>query len=145
MAKLSSFTRDSAKISDGDRVEVGFGEDKFHITTRGFTPAYRDRLFDLKREAARRLNRDLKPGAIGYLPDTLPPSEDDKCQGQAVAEECVLGVEGLDGDDGQPLGVETFRSLLSSGVHPALISLAIAAAGRVGSQREAEARADLGN
>ncbi|GBR34890.1 hypothetical protein [Gluconobacter kondonii] len=145
MAKLSAFSRDLSKVSSGEEIEVGPEGNTFFITTRGFTPAYRDTLYALRLEAARELNRSQRAGAGFYAPDALPPTTDDVCQGKAIARECVQGVRGLEGTDDQPVSVDDFRGMLESGNYPALTTLAIMAAGRVGSDRAEQAKAAAGN
>lgn len=145
MAKLSAFSRNKARVTEGEKIEVGPEGDTFFIVTRGFLPSYRDTLYDLRLEAARRLNRSLKPGAVAYGPESLPPSEEDKCQGKAIARECVLGVEGLEREDGGDYTVDEFRALLESGDYPVLTSLAISAAGRVGDDRAIQNADAVGN
>ena len=145
MAKLSAFSRDRNRVSQGEEIEVGPEGNTFFITTRGFTPAYRDTLYALRLAEARELNRSVRAGAGFYAPDTLPPSNDDLCQGKALAQECVLGVKGLEGDDGQDLTVDAFRDMLSGGQYPALVTLSLMAAGRVGAEREEQAKASEGN
>lgn len=145
MPKLSDFIPDTSAVTGGEAITVGPVGKSFEITTRGFTPAYRDRLSALRREAARTLNRTLQPGAAPYRPDTLPPTVEDKCLGQALAEECIQGVAGLDGDDGQPVTIDQFRALLTSGDAPFLTALAVGAASRVGENRAEEAKAAEGN
>lgn len=109
MAKLSDFSRNQDRMREGETVEVGPIGSTFEITTRGFTPRYRDALHDLKIAAARRLNRGQKPGGLSYNAENLPPSEDDRAQGQAIADHCVLGVNGLQHDDGQDVTLDEFR------------------------------------
>ncbi|MFT8483337.1 MAG: hypothetical protein ABF689_10075 [Gluconobacter cerinus] len=145
MAKLSAFSRDRNKVSQGEKIEVGPEGNTFFITTRGFTPAYRDTLYALRSAEARELNRAVRAGANFYTPDSLPPTNDDLCQGKALAQECVLDVDGLEGDDGHNLTADEFRDLLSSGESPVLISLSMMAAGRVGSDRVEQAKAAEGN
>ncbi|MFT8402361.1 MAG: hypothetical protein ABF932_00600 [Gluconobacter potus] len=145
MAKLSTFSRDLARVSEGEEIEVGPEGNTFFITTRGFTPAYRDTLYALRLEAARDLNRSQRAGAGFYAPDALPPTADDVCQGKAIARQCVLGVRGLEGADDQPVNIDDFRAMLESGNYPALTTLAIMAAGRVGSDRAEQAKAAAGN
>jgi hypothetical protein len=111
MADLQAFTMDRDAIRAGEWVPVGTGDDQFEIKTRGFTQAYRDGLNRIRREAARDLNRKLKPGESFYQPDALPPSLDDKCQGQALADHCVLDVRGLN-NGGTPVTVDQFRELI---------------------------------
>lgn len=144
MAKLSNFLRNTKAITDGETVTVGPAGMTFQVTTRGFTLAYRDRLAALRREAARTLNRAQQPGATAYLPDGLPPSTEDKCQGQALADECIIDIAGLD-DDGTPVTVEQFRDLIASGEVPFLTSLAFGAAARVSDSRIGEKAAAEGN
>ncbi|RUT26485.1 hypothetical protein C0V97_06000 [Asaia sp. W19] len=145
MAKISAFSRDAARIREGETIEVGPSGNTFQITTRGFTPRYRDALFNRKHAAAARLNRALQPGAIRYTPETLPPTEDDRAQGEAIAEHCVIDVNGLQNDDGSEIGVDQFRALLASGEHPMLIALAISAAARVGEEQAEAHREAVGN
>ena len=145
MAKLSAFSRDRNRVSQGEEIEVGPEGNTFYITTRGFTPAYRDTLYALRMAETRELNRNQRAGAGFYTPDTLPPTNDDLCQGKALAQECVLGVRGLEGDDGNDLDADAFRSMLSSGNYPALTSLSLMAAGRVGMDRDELIKAAAGN
>jgi len=145
MAKLSRFTLNRDTVAQGDRIEVGPPGNSFFLTTRGFTPAYRDALHDLARESARRLNADLAPRQIPVTPADLPPSEDDRNQGIALAQHCVLGVEGLEHDDGSPVTVQTLRDMLVSGEHQALMVMCLRAAGQVGDQRARKAKDDAGN
>jgi hypothetical protein len=151
MAKLGSFTMDREAIRSGEWIAVGTGEDQFEIKTRGFTQAYRDGLNRIRREAARELNRRLKPGESFYQPDALPPSIDDQCQGQALADHCLLDVRGLyNGKDAEnnpvPLGVEQFKELIRDPEgRQGLLILAIGAASRVGADRLAERETAEGN
>lgn len=145
MAKLSDFSRNADRMREGETIEVGPIGHTFHITTRGFTPRYRDALYDAKMTAARRLNRSQKPGASSYGPDSLPPTEDDRAQGQAIADHCVIGVSGLQHDDGREVTVDEFRAMLASGEQPMLIALAISAAARVGDDRAREHEESVGN
>lgn len=145
MAKLSAFSRDAARVKEGETIEVGPPGNTFLITTRGFTPRYRDGLYTLKANAARRLNRKAQPGATAFTPETLPPTEDDRLQGQAIAEHCVIDIDGLLHDDGTEITADEFRALLTSGEHPMLIALAISAASRVGEQRAEEQKDAVGN
>ncbi|CDG39728.1 MULTISPECIES: hypothetical protein [Asaia] len=145
MAKLSAFSRDAGRVQEGETIEVGPPGNTFLITTRGFTPRYRDALYILKNTVASRLNRALQPGATRYTAESLPPTEDDRAQGQAIAEHCVLDVDGLQNDDGSEIGIDAFRQLLASGEHPMLIALAISAAAKVGEQRTEDHRDAVGN
>lgn len=146
MARLSSFTRNQSRVSEGERIVVGPAGEQFGITTRGFTPKYNDTFYALKMDAARRLNRTIVPGAPLYTPDTLPPSEQDKAQGIAISRECVLGVDGLQkDDDGPDITVDEFKAMLESGDNPVLVFLAISAAGRVGDERKQQNEAAMGN
>lgn len=145
MAKLSAFSLDATRVQEGETIEVGPIGNTFHITTRGFTPGYRDGLYNLKQNTASRLNRTLQPGATRYTPETLPPSEDDRLQGQAIATHCVIDVTGLQNDDGSVITVDDFRHLLASGEHPMLIALAISAAARVGEGQEQAHQDAVGN
>ncbi|MBS1026066.1 hypothetical protein [Gluconobacter cerinus] len=145
MAKLSAFSRDRNRVSQGEEIEVGPEGNTFFITTRGFTDAYRDTLYALKKAATLELNRTMRAGAGFYTPESLPPRTEDICQGKALAQECVLGIKGLEGDDGQDLTVDEFRNMLSSGDYTALVTLSLMAAGRVGSDREELTKASEGN
>ncbi|WP_317215807.1 hypothetical protein [Gluconobacter sp. GP1] len=145
MAKLSAFSRDRNRVSQGEEIEVGPENNTFFITTRGFTTSYRDTLYALRLEAARDLNRSQRVGAGFYTPESLPPTTDDLCQGKALARECVLGVRGLDGDDGQEVTIDDFKSMLEGGDFPAIVALSAMAAGRVGSDREDQVKASEGN
>ncbi|WP_148301138.1 hypothetical protein [Asaia platycodi] len=66
-------------------------------------------------------------------------------QGQAIAEHCVIDVDGLQNDDGSAITVDAFRKLLASGEHPMLIALAISAASRVGDEQAQAHRDAVGN
>ncbi|RUT25759.1 hypothetical protein C0V97_09895 [Asaia sp. W19] len=145
MAKLSAFSRNADRMREGETIEVGPLGNTFEITTRGFTPRYRDALHDLKMAAARKLNRGQKPGGLSYGPENLPPTEDDLAQGQAIADHCVIGVQGLLHDDGREVTLDEFRTMLSAGDQPMLIALAISAAARVGDDRAREHEEAVGN
>jgi len=145
MAKLSAFSRDRNRVSQGEEIEVGPEGNTFFITTRGFTDAYRDTLYSLKKAATLELNRTIRAGAGFYTPDSLPPRTEDLCQGKALAQECVLGIRELEGDNGQDLTIDAFREMLSSGEYPALVTLSLMAAGRVGSDREEQGKSSEGN
>ncbi|WP_025842160.1 hypothetical protein [Asaia platycodi] len=80
MAKLSAFSRDAARVQEGETIEVGPVGNTFLVTTRGFTPRYRDALFTLKSEAASRLNRSLQPGAHDTQPKPCPRARMTVCR-----------------------------------------------------------------
>ena len=143
MAKLSTFIRDPARIAQGETVAVGSADDPFFLLTRGFSAAYRDMLQRLRLQAAREQNRNLQPGQVPTSPDLLPPSVDDRCQAQALIEHCLIDVQGLDHGDGSPVTIDQLRAMLPD--NPALLSLAIGAAGRVGAQRAEQQEAATGN
>ncbi len=141
MAKLSAFRLDAAAISDGEWITVGVGGDTFEIRTRGFTARYRDALNALRRDAARKANRGLVPGAIPFSPDNLPPTVDDACQGEALAQHCILDVRGLQQDDGTAVTADDFRAMLTDrDSYVALLVLALNAASSVGQARTEEAQ-----
>jgi hypothetical protein len=145
MAKLNAYTTNTRVVNDGEWVEVGAEPNTFKIKTRGFTRRYRTRLNELRREAARTANRTLRPGEIPFTTDNLPPNEEDRCQGVAIAEEAFLDVKDLDGDNG-PVTADEFKDMLANPEkYSALIVLAIGAAGRVHSGREEEAKDAEGN
>lgn len=145
MANVGAFTMDRDTIRAGEWVQVGTGDDQFEIKTRGFTPEYRDGLNRIRRDAARELNRKLKPGESFYQPADLPPSLDDKCQGQALADHCVLDVRGLT-NGGVPVTADQFRDLIRDPEgRQGLLILAIGAANRVGADRKAEREVAEGN
>jgi hypothetical protein len=151
MANLSALTLDRDAVRHGDWVEVGAGENVFEIRTRGITQAYRDGLNRLRLTAVRELNRNNKPGQPFYTPELLPPSVDDRCIGQALAEHCVIDVRGLyDGKDenGQPrsVTVDEFRELLRDPEgRSILVSWTMQAAGSVGQARQEERKEAEGN
>lgn len=146
MAKLSAFKLNAAAISDGEWITVGVGADTFEIKTRGFTSRYRDALNSLRRDAARKANRGLVPGATPFTPDSLPPTLDDLCQGEALAQYCVLDVRGLQQDDGTPVSIEDFRQMLTDrDSYVSLLVLALNAASSVGQARTEEAQAAAKN
>ncbi len=145
MADLNDFIIDRDAVRDGEWITVGDGGNTFEIRTRGFTPKYRDALNALRRHAARDLNRKLQPGDAMYSADTLPPSADDRCQGQATATHCVMDVRGLT-SKGVAVTVEQFRDLLSDPEgRTGLLILAIGAASRVGTDRKEETAVAEGN
>lgn len=132
MARLSKFVRNGALMSKGQAVVVGPEGDTFTIVTRGMTDKYSDRLWALRRAAAMELNRGLKPGSVFYNADSLPPSEDDRCVAQALSEECLTGIDGLEGDDGNPITLDQFNELIKNRENRALLALAMQAAQVVG-------------
>lgn len=145
MADLSSFTMDRDAIRGGDWITVGTGDNQFEIRTRGFTPKYRDELNRMRREKARELNQKIKPGMSFYTPDTLPPTVDDKLQGEALADHCVLDVRGLN-NGGVPVTADQFKALLRDPEgRQGLLILAIGAASQVGATKQAEREEAEGN
>jgi hypothetical protein len=145
MADVNTYTVDKSAIRGGEWVSVGTPPQDFEIRTRGFTPAYRDGLNSLRRHASRELNRKLRPGDVFYTPDTLPPTVDDQCQGQALADHCVLDVRGLT-SGGEPVTGDQFRDLLREPEgRQGLLILAIGAAATVGNSRQAEREEAEGN
>jgi hypothetical protein len=140
MAKLSSLRVNASAIADGEWMEVGPADNRFEIKTRGMTAAYRDGLSALRREAARTANRGLRPGDVPTTPDSLPPSLDDSCQGQALVQFCTLDVRGLDHEEGKPVTAAELKGmLLNREEYPWLIVLALQAAQSVGAVRVTEA------
>ncbi len=145
MANLSSFRANIVAITDGEWVTVN-PEDPFEIKTRGFTPAYRDRLNELRRAAARKANRNQAPGQAVYVADALPPTMDDLCQGQALAAEAFLDVRGLTHSDGTAVTADEFKDMLRNAAeYSVLLILAVGAAFHVHSTREEEMVAAKGN
>lgn len=145
MADLGNFVMDRDAIRGGDWITVGTGDNTFEIRTRGFTQRYRDELNRARRDKARELNQKIKPGQQFYTPDTLPPSVDDKLQGEALADHCVLDVRGLN-NGGVPLTGDEFRALLRDPEgRQGLLILAIGAASQVGASKQAEREEAEGN
>lgn len=142
MAQLSTFTRDRSVVEKGERIAVGPADAPFFVTTRGFSPAYRDALHKLRMQATREANRTLQPGQVPVTPDTLPPSVDDRCQAQALISHCLQDVDGLD-DGAEPVSFDAFCNMLPES--PALLALSIAAAARVGDTRAEQIKAAEGN
>ncbi|OUJ10852.1 hypothetical protein [Acetobacter sp. DsW_063] len=132
MARLTTFTRNATSVAQGAPVVVGPEGDSFTITTRGFTDAYVDRLWALRRTATIRYNTGLSANETPVSPDALPPSIEDGCVAQAMAEKCLIGVDGLDGDDGAPVTIEQFCELIQHRENRPLLALAMQAAGSVG-------------
>ncbi|MPQ75079.1 hypothetical protein [Acetobacter senegalensis] len=133
MAKAARYMRDESALDNGQAIEVGPEGDKFTITTRGFTTAYIDRLAALQRAAAIRLNTGLPPASTDRVtPDTLPPSVQDDCQAQALAEKCLLDISGLENMDGSPMTIEQFKDAIRKRANMGLLVLALQAAGSVG-------------
>lgn len=100
MASLNRIKLDAGRINEGKWITVESDGEPFDIRTRGITPRYRDTLQRLRLERVRTINRTRDPGAPMVSVETLPPSLDDLCLGQALAEECFLDVRGLTHDDG---------------------------------------------
>ncbi len=138
MARLSRFTRDGNALNNGQAILVGPEGEQFTITTRGFTADYADRLAALQRAAAIKINTGLTPASPDRVtPDTLPPSVADKCQAQALAEKCILGVADLENDDGSEMTVEQFKEAVQQRENTGLLIMALQAAGSVGLARKA--------
>jgi hypothetical protein len=145
MPDISSCTADRDVMRSGEWVPVGTGDDRFEIRTRGFTQAYRDGLNRLRREAARELNRKLKSTDLPHTPEMLPPSVDDRCQGQALADYCVIDVRGLT-NGGQPVSADEFKALLRDPEgRQALVVFALQAAIEVGRARTEQKEIAEGN
>lgn len=145
MGKLSHFIRNAAAVAAGQRITVGPPGNEFVIITRGLTVAFRDRLNALQRDAAIELNRKVQVGAPGYSPDALPPSIMDRCQAQALIDECLTGVEELENDDESTVTFDDFKALLLDGSNRGLLALASWAAGRVGDEQADGKKAIEGN
>ncbi len=146
MADLKAFYQSSRAIQDGEWVTVGFDDaNQFRIRLRGFTAKYRDALDTLRRKAARQANRGQRPGDVIYQPDSLPPSLDDKCQGEALAAHCILDVDGLIDKNDQVVSVAQFRDMLVDEEYRALLVLALNAAFRVGQDMQEDADAAVKN
>jgi len=113
MASLNRIKLDAGRINEGKWITVESDGEPFDIRTRGITPRYRDTLQRLRLERVRTINRTRDPGAPMVSVETLPPSLDDLCLGQALAEECFLDVRGLTHDDGgKVVTVDEFKALL---------------------------------
>ncbi len=147
MASLNRIKFDADKIKEGKWVTVEADGEPFDIRTRGFTPRYRDALFRLRMDAVRDLNKGRDPGAERVTVDTLPPTHDDACYGRALAAECFLDVRGLQHSDGGPdVTADQFREMLRDPEFCGpLVILAMAAAGRVTNDRDAQIEAAAGN
>lgn len=142
MPDVSVFTRNASAIAQGEKIAVGAADDPFFVTTRGFSPAYRDGLARLRLKAARELNRNILPGQMPTGPDMLPPSVDDRCQAEALIEHCLIDVDGLT-SGGRPVSFDDFKAMLPD--NPALLALAIGAASRVGADRAKQIEEASGN
>lgn len=145
MTKISLFTRDQSAMDNGIRVEVGPAGQKFGITTRGLTDGYFDRMFALRRKAAQAVNAGLDQDDLPVTPDNLPPSQEDKIMAQALVECCLLGVDGLEDDAGNPVTFDAFCGLLSQRASQSLLSLAYSAARSVGLAQQAQADSAVKN
>ncbi|MFW7267541.1 hypothetical protein ACMAUO_06165 [Gluconacetobacter sp. Hr-1-5] len=134
MARLSSFTRNTDAVAQGTPVTVGPEGETFVVLTRGMGDAYADRLWALRRAAAFRYNVNLLPQQSPVTPETLPPSEDDRCQAQALTEKCLMGIDGLTHDDeGKvPVTLDEFNELIKHRENRWLLVLALQAASSVG-------------
>lgn len=113
MAFLNRIKLDAARINEGKWITVESDGEPFDIRTRGITPRYRDALQRLRLEKMRAVNRTRDPGAPMMSVETLPPSIDDLCLGQALADECFLDVRGLKhSDKGADVTAAEFKELL---------------------------------
>lgn len=145
MTDLSEFVTDRDVVREGDWITVGRGDKTFEIRTRGMWKGFRDYVAGLRLEAARELNSKLGPTDVRYTPDTLPPSLDDKCQGRAAADRCILGVRGLM-KGGQPVTVEEFKDLLRDpDGRMSLLVVALNGIGAIGATRQEEQKEAEGN
>lgn len=147
MAVLSRIRIDETHINQGAWITVEADGDPFEIRTRGFTRGYRDMLFRLRTEAVRALNKGRDPGSVAVTVDSLPPSADDQCYGQALAAECFLDVRGLKhSEDGPDVTGAEFKELLRDPEGcGSLVLLAMAAANRVTNDRAEATEAAAGN
>ncbi|WP_338332154.1 hypothetical protein [Acetobacter sp. LMG 32666] len=134
MAKLSQFTRNTTALSSGVSVQVGPADDPITITTSGFSPAYADRLWALRRIAAIKYNTGLQDGEPLAKPNDLPPSLEDECTAKALGEKCIQGVSGLQSEDGSEITVEQLRDKLLLPDNIPLLRLALEAVSKAGEQ-----------
>lgn len=134
MAKISQFTRKSTPVASGVAVQVGPSDDPITVTTCGFSPAYADRLWALRRIAAIKYNTGLQDGEPLAKPNDLPPSLEDECMARALGEMCIQGVGGLQNDDGSETSVEQFRDQILQPESLPLLRLALEAVGKAAEQ-----------
>lgn len=149
MASLSSILLSADRIKGGAWVPVHTPTgDTFDIRTRGFTPAYRDALAQLRLDAARDANKGAEPGQWIITPDTLPPSVADGCQAKALIAHCLLDIRGLFHDDAgaKPVTLAEFTALMLDPISGAgIVRLVAEAAGSVTIAREDQVREAVGN
>lgn len=134
MAKLSQFTRNTTALSSGVSVQVGPADDPITITTSGFSPAYADRLWALRRIAAIKYNTGLQDGEPLAKPNDLPPSLEDECTAKALGEKCIQAVSGLQNDDGSEITVEQLRDQILHPENLSLLRLVLEAVGKAAEQ-----------
>jgi hypothetical protein len=121
------------------------GGTTFSLKVRGYTQIYHDYLAKLRRDAAIRLNQKItSPPYIDA--DSLPPSENNKCLGEALATEVFLDVKELFAADGEtPITADEFAERLRDPeTWSPLIVLVMAAASNVTSMRDEQIK-NLGN
>lgn len=111
MAHANAFKLNKAAIEEGEWIEIGPEEARFEVRVRGATAAWRDGLAWLRADAARKYNRKARSG-MTVTPSQLPPSLDDQCMGQALADLAVLGVRGFYHSDRTDVTIEEFKEML---------------------------------
>lgn len=136
MAKLKNYRTDSNAINDGRWIRVGANYEDLEIFTRGFTDEFHDAQTAL-----------LRTAAIPYGGDEtqIPNGERRTINASLLETHLVSDIRHLDDDDGQPVTVKDFHSMLYMPNYTMLARACWVAAGKVSNLTEEQLKAALGN
>lgn len=138
MAKLSSFKRNFSQAYDtGEWVRVGDEYEDLEIQTRGFTDEYSDmRNAALRRTAVQKYRGDMTK---------ITTAETRGITIDCIAAKSLLGVRNLVDDDGQPVALKDFVTMLRNPDYADLYNAALVACANVGRARAVDAEDDVKN
>lgn len=134
MAKLSTFSRDPDAMRNGAWMNPGV-EYGFEIKTKAMGSAFADNKAARMKRAAR-----LAGGE-----DKIGQEVENQINVQALVDECLLDVRGLENDDGSNVTIDEFKALILLPENSELAVICFRVAGAVGLKTAAQLEAATGN
>ena len=123
MAKLSTFSRNAKAMKEGDWVNPGAEYGGIEIKTKAMNSEYADARANALRLAAREFfGNEAKIGS----------EKRNKIDIQALIDNCLLDIRGLEHADGRPVSIDEFNQMILEPQYGELAIIAFQCAGQVG-------------